>query len=181
MRQQIRRFIKRNSFFRRLVYEVGVGIKIPLRRIFWNFIINFFLQENRSVNYLANFRSTVIAGDRLVLQGSKRGTLSSLVNSPGCYIQAGNGIFIGEGTIWGPNVAIVSANHRLDTVAKAWVSDKPVVIGKDCWIGANASIMPGVEIGDSSIIGAGSVVTKSHTQGNALIAGNPAKFIKSLI
>jgi acetyltransferase-like isoleucine patch superfamily enzyme len=57
---------------------------------------------------------------------------------------------------------------------------KDVVIGNKCWIGMNAMILPGVHLGDNTIVGAGSVVTKSFPEGNVVIAGNPAKLIKKL-
>jgi acetyltransferase-like isoleucine patch superfamily enzyme len=57
---------------------------------------------------------------------------------------------------------------------------KDVIIGKKCWIGMNAIILPGVQLGDNTIVGAGSVVTKPFPDGNILIAGNPAKIIKRL-
>lgn len=57
---------------------------------------------------------------------------------------------------------------------------KDVIIGKKCWIGMNAIILPGVKLGDNTIVGAGSVVTKSFPDGNLVIAGNPAKIINKL-
>ncbi len=56
---------------------------------------------------------------------------------------------------------------------------KPIHIGKNVWIGSGAIVLPGVTIGDNSIVGAGSVVTK-NVEPNSVVAGNPAKFIKSI-
>jgi acetyltransferase-like isoleucine patch superfamily enzyme len=67
--------------------------------------------------------------------------------------------------------------HPLDNYAKHTES-KPIIIGNDVWIGANAVILPEVNIADGSVIGAGSVVTKSFGNRNCVIAGNPAKIIK---
>lgn len=96
----------------------------------------------------------------------------------GCYIQGKGGIEIGDYTQIAPNVVIVSANHDIYDSRKYVM--KKVVIGKYCWIGAGAKIMPGVELGDFTIVGAGSVVTKSFKEGYCLIGGIPASKIKEL-
>jgi serine acetyltransferase len=56
--------------------------------------------------------------------------------------------------------------------------EKPIVIGNNCWIGANAVILPGVEIGDHTIVAAGAVVTKSFPEGDCIVGGVPARVIK---
>ncbi len=58
------------------------------------------------------------------LEGNKKGTFASLVVSGGCYLQAGNGIKLGEGTIFAPNVAIISANHDMSRKDKAWLKQE---------------------------------------------------------
>ena len=57
---------------------------------------------------------------------------------------------------------------------------KNVVIGTNSWIGMNSVILPGVKLGEKTVVGAGSVVTKSFEEGNIVIAGNPARVIKKL-
>ncbi|PZR07007.1 MAG: hypothetical protein DI539_24230 [Flavobacterium psychrophilum] len=99
--------------------------------------------------------------------------------NPGCYIHAVNKIYIGDYTQIGPNVGLMSGNHdlydyRIQTAAR------PIRIGKHCWIGMGAVILPEVELGDFTIVGAGSIVTKSFPEGRCVIAGNPAKKIKDL-
>lgn len=98
--------------------------------------------------------------------------------SPGNYIQGVGKIYIGDYTQIGPNVGIISANHDLYDNRKHLPSH--VKIGKYCWIGMGAIILPGVELGDFTIIGAGSVVTKSYIDGYVVLAGNPAKVVKLL-
>jgi acetyltransferase-like isoleucine patch superfamily enzyme len=98
--------------------------------------------------------------------------------SPGCYIQGGGKIYIGDYTQIAPNVGIISSNHDLHDSRKKVA--KEVKIGKYCWIGMNAVILPGVYIGDFTIIAAGAVVTKSFEDGYCLIGGNPARKIKDL-
>jgi acetyltransferase-like isoleucine patch superfamily enzyme len=88
-------------------------------------------------------------------------------------------IIIGKGTYIAPNVGIITANHDIDNL-DSHLPGKDVILGKKCWIGMNSVILPGVELGDHTIVGAGSVVTKSFPEGNCVIAGNPAKIIRYL-
>lgn len=88
-------------------------------------------------------------------------------------------IYIEKGTYIAPNVGIISVNHNPYNLDD-YLDGKDVVIGKKCWIGMNAIILPGVKLGDNTIVGAGSVVTKSFPDGNLVIAGNPAKIISKL-
>jgi acetyltransferase-like isoleucine patch superfamily enzyme len=96
----------------------------------------------------------------------------------GCYIQGFGGISIGDYSQIAPNVVIVSANHNVYDSRKHIF--KKVSIGKYCWLGAGCKILPGVTLGDFTIVGAGAVVTKSFHEGYCIIAGNPAKKIKEL-
>jgi acetyltransferase-like isoleucine patch superfamily enzyme len=98
---------------------------------------------------------------------------------PGCYFAAYGKIIIGKGTWIGPNVGLITANHDLYYLSKNQAA-KPISIGRNCWIGMNSVVLPGVTLGDHTIVGAGSVVTKSFLDGNQLIAGNPAKVIRCL-
>lgn len=98
---------------------------------------------------------------------------------PGCYIQAIGKIYIGDYTQISCNVGMISSNHDLNDNRKKSRLEN-IVIGRYCWIGMNSMILPGVELGDYTIVGAGSVVTKSFREGYCVIAGNPAKFIKRL-
>ncbi|MBB5183109.1 acyltransferase [Catenisphaera adipataccumulans] len=95
-----------------------------------------------------------------------------------------NALFMARGTITieddvqiAANVSILSNNH--DFYDRQILLCKPVIIRKGAWIGANAVILPGVEIGRHAIVGAGSVVTKDVPDG-AVVAGNPAHVIKQL-
>jgi len=90
-------------------------------------------------------------------------------------------VIIGNETMFGPNVQIYTATHPVDWKERASGLEfaKPVVIGSNVWIGGSAVICPGVTIGDKTIIGAGSVVTK-NIPSNVIAAGNPCKVIRSL-
>lgn len=96
----------------------------------------------------------------------------------GCYITGRGGLTIGDYTQIAPNVVIVTANHDLYDSRKHICAS--VKIGKYCWIGAGAKIMPGVELGDWTVVASGAVVTKSFLEGYCLIGGIPAKKIKDL-
>lgn len=88
-------------------------------------------------------------------------------------------ITIGKGTYIAPNVGIITANHD----PKDLDGHKPaaaVTIGENCWIGMNSMILPGVSLGERTIVGAGSVVTKPFLDGHCVVAGNPARIIKRL-
>lgn len=129
---------------------------------------------NRQVPWPVHFTSTVRASQNVKLG---KGTFPG--DSPHCYIQALNGIEIGDYTNLGPGVGLISANH--DPVDNnRWLKGPPIIFGKHCWIGMNAVILPGVELGDGTVVGAGAVVTKSFPQGYCLLAGNPARVIRQL-
>lgn len=103
-----------------------------------------------------------------------------IFQSPGCYYQVIDGdITIGKGTWIAPNVGVITTNHDCYDLAKH-EKGEDIVIGENCWIGMNSVILPGVTLGSHTIVGAGSVVTKSFPEGNCVIAGVPAKVIKQL-
>lgn len=100
------------------------------------------------------------------------------INS-GCCFQDHAGIEIGDGTLIGHQVVIATLNHAQDPLSRADMFPKPVKIGKNVWIGAHATILPGVTIGDNAIIAAGAVVTKD-VENNVVVGGVPAKKIKDI-
>lgn len=131
------------------------------------------LRINADVPWPVHFTSQVIHPERVV-----RGPGVYPGDSPHCYIQAFNGIEIGEGTNIAPGVGIVSANHDLLENARP-VPAPPIRIGKRCWIGMHAVILPGVNLGENVIVGAGAVVTESFPS-YSVVAGNPARLIRRL-
>ncbi len=90
-------------------------------------------------------------------------------------------VTIGSRTMFGPNVQIYTATHPLNHLVRASGLEygKPIVIGEDVWVGGSVVICPGVTIGNRSIIGAGSVVTKNIPD-DVVAAGNPCKVIRPL-
>jgi maltose O-acetyltransferase len=89
---------------------------------------------------------------------------------------------IGSRTLFGPNVQVYTATHPMDHRERASGLEyaKPISIGEDVWIGGSAVICPGVSIGDRSVIGAGSVVTKD-IPADVFAAGNPCRVIRFLM
>ena len=90
-------------------------------------------------------------------------------------------VTIGSHVLFGPAVQIYTASHPLDyRPRRQWLGfGKPVVIGDDVWIGGGAIVLAGVTIGDRSVIGAGSVVTKD-VPSDVVVVGNPAKIVRRL-
>jgi acetyltransferase-like isoleucine patch superfamily enzyme len=97
----------------------------------------------------------------------------------GCSFQDRGGITIGDGSQIGMNVTIATLNHGLSLETRNTTYPSPVVIGENVWIGSNATILPGVTIGDNSVVAAGAVVTKVVPE-NTVVAGVPAKVIKKI-
>jgi acetyltransferase-like isoleucine patch superfamily enzyme len=155
----------------RPLYETR-DTQTPIKASMW------FLQKvigfNRHVYWPVHFTS-IIMNYRNVYAGVE----TSPGFMPGCYIQGIGKIYIGDYTQISCNVGMITSNHDLEDSRKHTVV-KNILIGKYCWIGMNSMILPGVELGDYTIVGAGSVVTKSFPEGYCVIAGNPAKLIKHL-
>ncbi len=97
----------------------------------------------------------------------------------GCSFQDRGGIRIGDGSLIGMNVTIATLNHGLPLETRNTTFASPVRLGKNVWIGSNATILPGVTIGDNSVIAAGAVVTKDVPE-NVVAAGVPAKVVKGI-
>ena len=90
-------------------------------------------------------------------------------------------IYVGDYTMFGPGVIVATAAHPVlpNLREKAYQYNLPVHIGKCCWIGAGAVILPGVTVGDGSVIGAGSVVTKDIPAG-VVAVGNPCRVLREI-
>ncbi|TCP21489.1 acetyltransferase-like isoleucine patch superfamily enzyme [Scopulibacillus darangshiensis] len=97
----------------------------------------------------------------------------------GCSFQDRGGISIGDGSMIGMNVTIATLNHGLPLETRNTTYPSPVIIGENVWIGSNATILPGVTIGDNSVVAAGAVVTKDVPE-NIVVAGVPAKAVKKV-
>ena len=90
------------------------------------------------------------------------------------------GLDIGDDVLIGPNVSLITAGHPLDPTQRRGVTiGKPIVIGRNVWIAAGATIIGGVTVGENSVVAAGSVVTRDVPP-NSFAGGNPARVIRSI-
>ena len=96
---------------------------------------------------------------------------------PDCLMMSRGGITIDDGAMIAANVQLISNNHDLHD--RQLLVCKPVHIGRNAWIGAGATILPGVTVGENAVVAAGAVVTKD-VEANTIVGGNPAKFIKNV-
>lgn len=90
-------------------------------------------------------------------------------------------IYVGDYTMFGPSVTIATAGHPVlpELRQRGLQYNMPVHIGKNCWIGAGAIILPGISIGDDVVVGAGSVVTKDIPSG-VVAVGNPCRILRKV-
>lgn len=148
----------------------------------WRYVMEcFFVQKilgyQRHIPYPVSFRMQVMNWENIHFHVDDISNFQKV----GSYFQAAADahIYIGHGTCIAANVGIITANHDLNDLSKA-APGKDVNIAENCWIGMNSVILPGVTLGPHTIVGAGSIVTKSFPEGNCIIAGNPAKIIRKL-
>jgi acetyltransferase-like isoleucine patch superfamily enzyme len=97
----------------------------------------------------------------------------------GCTFQDLGGITIGDASQIGQNVTFCTLNHGLAPEQRNTIYPSPIVIGRNVWMCANATVLPGVTLGDDAIVAAGAVVTKD-VPGKAVVAGVPARVIKMI-
>jgi acetyltransferase-like isoleucine patch superfamily enzyme len=89
-------------------------------------------------------------------------------------------ISIGDDVMIGPNVSLITSGHPVSPAERyAYVLAEPIVIGRNVWIAAGATVIGGVTIGENAVVAAGAVVTKD-VPANTLVGGNPAAAIRSL-
>jgi acetyltransferase-like isoleucine patch superfamily enzyme len=172
----MKQWIKKKSpslyrFLRRINHPTGT---LPIGLCLLNFIAQRLIGINNGAPWMIHYTSVTIAPQNMKIG---KNVEKSFALSNGCYFQAMNGIFIGDNTIIAPGVKIISANHNTDSPERARIKTRAIVIGENCWIGENAIILPGVQIGNNAVVGAGAVVTKD-VPAFAIVAGNPARIIR---
>lgn len=137
-----------------------------------DYLMKRFFYKFKKGDYYVKNKGSVVYGNILMGKNSK------LALRGGCYIQGVGKLFIGDYVSITQNCIVISANHDIYDQDKH--NPKETIIGDQCWIGSNACIMAGVVLGPRTIVGAGSVVTKSFPEGYCIVAGNPAKVVKTL-
>ena len=138
-------------------------------------IAKIFSMDNKEARFPINQKCRVICPENVIFDPDDLNNFQSF----GIYYQALGKISIGRGTYIGPNVGLITSNHDPSNPDKH-IEPKPIVLGRKCWIGMNSVVLPGVLLGDNTVVGAGSVVTHSFEEGNCVIAGSPAKLIRKL-
>lgn len=161
------------KFINKIFYPSFDCPKDLLIATFKNVFIQKIIGVNRKVAWPVHFTSKVISPKKINIGTRAPGLAIS------CYLDGRNGINIGHNVWIGPGVTIVSRNHSI-TNYNDYELGRPIAIGNDCWIAANVTILPGVSLGNHVVVAAGSVVTKSFTEGDVIIAGVPAKKIKDI-
>lgn len=97
----------------------------------------------------------------------------------GCSFMDRGGITIEDDALIGPNVKLITENHALEPELRRYVYGKPVVIKKKAWLGAGAIVLPGVTVGENSVVAAGAVVSKDVPD-NTVVGGVPAKILRTV-
>lgn len=100
------------------------------------------------------------------------------INS-GCRFQDQGGVSIGDDCLIGHSTVLATLNHDLDPSRRADMHPAPIVIGRNVWIGANVTLLPGVTVGDNAVVAAASVVTKDVPE-NTVVVGSPARVVRTL-
>jgi len=142
---------KRNALLREMLAEIGEGcyIEPPFHANWGGHHVHF------GKNIYANFNLTLVDDTH---------------------------IYVGDFTMFGPNVTVATAGHPVLPELResaGYQYNMPVHIGRNCWIGAGAILLPGVSVGDQSVIGAGSVVTRD-IPANTVAVGNPCRVLRAI-
>ena len=96
-----------------------------------------------------------------------------------CHFQDHGGVTLGDGCQIGHNVVFATLNHGLRPEARSHTWPAPIVLGRNVWVGSNATILQGVTIGDNAVVAAGAVVTKD-VAANTVVGGVPARIIRQI-
>lgn len=177
MLERVNNYLNNKLFRKRGFGSIGRGSKIGKRAYF----------QNKQHIYIGD-KTTILSGSRLQSYSHLVKEIPKIKIGNHCYIGfgfsvlAGADITIGDRVLIASNVLIASENHSIDPESDiAYMDQKlvtaPVVIGEGSWVGEKVIILPGVTVGKKSVIGGGSVVTKSIPD-YCIAAGNPARVIK---
>ena len=153
---------------------MDLSVYYSVKKLFLTFFMQKIVGVNRKVPWPVHFTSQIIEHKKITKLSEKNPG-----SAAGCYIDARNGIVI-ENNVWiGPGVSLISKNHSFVKYTE-YIEDKPIIIRKNSLLSGGCIILPGIELGEHTIVAAGAVVTKSFTEKNQIIGGNPAKHIKQI-
>lgn len=162
-------FLKMSPLGKKIFETRASQTPVTFKYWFWQKFLGF----NKKAYWPVHFTSRISSPENIYAGVD---TCPGYMNN--CYIQGLGKIYIGDYTQIAPGVGIISSNH--DVYNSTLQIPGKISIGKYSWLGMNAVILPNVELGDFTIVAAGSVVTKSFKEGYCVIAGVPAKIIKQL-
>lgn len=170
---------------------MGNKIKIYTSILLWDFLVNT-LGKSKFISYRLRVFIYKLAGMRCsdtlkirsgcTFRGKSIFIHKDVFINHNVYIDAWEKVTIKENSSIAFAASIYTSSHSIgESLNRAGTSNrKPVIIGRGCWIGARAIILPGVEIGDGCVIAAGAVVI-NNVPPNSLYGGVPAKLIKNLV
>jgi acetyltransferase-like isoleucine patch superfamily enzyme len=148
--------------------QLNTGGSIPEIRARLSEIMNTKLDERTTVfaPFYTNFGRFITLGKRV------------FINHACSFLDMG-GITLEDDVLIGPKVNLITENHPLDPADRRALVCKPIVIKRNAWIGAGATVLPGVTIGENAVVAAGAVVSKD-VPANTLVGGIPARHIKNI-
>lgn len=173
---------KLKNIIKKILYPNSWLDDFPISVTLKYFIFQRIFRINCNIPFPTHFTSSIDLFENIVINNvnlNNKYIRPFIAQSPGVYIQAINGIEIGNNVYIAPGVKIISADHDFYNLSFHKKS-KPIKIGSNVWIGANSIILKEVELGDNTIVAAGTIVTKSFKSGYCIIGGNPARIIKIL-
>lgn len=140
-------------------------------RSFWGYLC-FLLRRDKTIFWPRSSKNKVTNPKSIVIG------MNSTIGGDGCYIQGNGRLIIGNYVLLSLNIGVLSGNHNVYNQNED--IGKTTIIGDYSWIGMNSIILPGVVLGPRTVVGAGSVVTKSFPEGYCIIGGNPAVKLKDI-
>lgn len=142
-----------------------------------NYVCNNIFGINNKLGFSVHYTTQISSVDKIIIHGGKK-TLDSFAYSGNCYFSGYSGIEIHKDVLFAPGVKLISSNHD-STKERNPINSDPIEIKSNVWLGTNSVVLPGVQIGENSIVAAGAVVTKS-VPANKIVAGVPARIISDI-
>lgn len=162
------------SNFMKQFFKLLLFLFLKIEQLYSNFKALIFLQKFKSTGANVRLRMPmVIYNPENISIGHKVDVGENVI------LRGGGGITIGNNVLIAAGAALISQGHPINPPRWKNVISEPIKIGNEVWIGANAVILPGVTIGNGSIISAGAVLTKS-VPAFTIYAGVPARFVRKI-
>ena len=168
--EEIGRFMDEMSdSARRITFELNGSYHTPDEvRVLLSELFGYRVPETLRVfpPFYADFGKNITVGEHVFINAC-------------CHFQDHGGVTLGDGCQIGHNVVFATLNHGMRPEERSHTWPAPIVLGRNVWVGSNATILQGVTIGDNAVVAAGAVVTRD-VAANTVVGGVPARFIKGL-